>query len=499
MPTSGSTELEAGSSKRTVQGGRRAASPDRSAPLSDAESRLADRSGRLLTVHVILRCVPPIPRPTTVNAVPSADGEVPHAFPRCRLPCPGSPGVPDDPERRGPGPDVFGRRAQVLNLTPSECRPSRGRRHPTGRQDRRRRVSADVTLRRIPIGVLIRLNADGSLDDDVRRGRDRPYLTSPVTTVRVPRGRAPGRRQDRCHRGHGRRGGPSLVARFHADGSLDTTFGTDGVAWTGYHSVRSRHPSGRQGRDRRVALRRRIDVDVSFAVVRFNADGTLDETFGVNGMMLAVTGGRCGRSDVLVQPDGKILLGGTTRSRVRGRSSSSGLNPDGSFDTTFDGDGVVTTASGFVEQNAGIRGLALAPDGKIVATGVAQDWAHHGRAASSGTTRTGVSTRPSTGTARSYTTVPGARLRFAGEDVAVQADGKIVVTGGVGFRATGGRLSPGTTPTARSTRRSPPPRACWHRVSSRPTSFPTTTTDTSGWSIQADGKIVAVGQAGGGT
>ena len=91
-------------------------------------------------------------------------------------------------------------------------------------------------------------------------------------------------------------------------------------------------------------------------IVRFNADGSVDSTFdvgsGASGLIYTM----------VLQPDGKILVGGTffsfngvTRARI------ARLNTDGSVDTTFD---TATTL-----QNIGVYGIAVQPDGKVLAVG----------------------------------------------------------------------------------------------------------------------------------
>src|SRR5687768_8915063 len=75
-------------------------------------------------------------------------------------------------------------------------------------------------------------------------------------------------------------------------------------------------------------------------------------------------GGTDDARDVVVQPDGKIVVVGTSNddfALVR-------LHPDGSLDTSFDGDGKVFTTFGAIEAG---RSVALHADGKIVVGGTA--------------------------------------------------------------------------------------------------------------------------------
>ena len=90
---------------------------------------------------------------------------------------------------------------------------------------------------------------------------------------------------------------------------------------------------------------------LDFSVVRLNADGSLDTTFSGDGKAVIELGSPDQAKSVVVQPDGKLVLAGTT-GVVR-------LNADGSLDTTFSGDGISTAATG-------IHTVKVLADGKLV-------------------------------------------------------------------------------------------------------------------------------------
>jgi uncharacterized delta-60 repeat protein len=77
----------------------------------------------------------------------------------------------------------------------------------------------------------------------------------------------------------------------------------------------------------------------AFAVIRFNANGTVDQTFGTGGVATATFGNAVQSAQaVLVQPDGKILVGGQVLFGGRPPRDIGGLarfNSNGSIDTTF--------------------------------------------------------------------------------------------------------------------------------------------------------------------
>jgi uncharacterized delta-60 repeat protein len=102
-----------------------------------------------------------------------------------------------------------------------------------------------------------------------------------------------------------------------------------------------------------------------FGVVRYNPDGSLDTGFGQGGKVTTDFGGDEAISGMAVQPDGKIVVAGTT-SRDSGGFALARYNPDGTLDTSFgDGGRVITHVAGGNSASA----LALQPDGKIIVAG----------------------------------------------------------------------------------------------------------------------------------
>ena len=157
-------------------------------------------------------------------------------------------------------------------------------------------------------------------------------------------------------------GGGAFIAlvRYETDGSLDVTFGSGGVVL-----------SDVQGQGRAVTVQpdgRILTAGFSFQVVRFNADGTIDTGFGSEGQIFLPFGDYGWDSqaqDILVQPDDKIVVAGGAWTHYD--FAIARLNPDGSRDSGFGHDGMVTT-----DFNAGfdsIMALVLQPDGKLVAAG----------------------------------------------------------------------------------------------------------------------------------
>jgi len=102
----------------------------------------------------------------------------------------------------------------------------------------------------------------------------------------------------------------------------------------------------------------------NFALVRFNADGSLDQSFGSGGKIKSASGIA---TSAVLQADGKILVGGTYNTGSSHGFMLARYNPNGTLDTTFGSSGVVTTAIG--NGDAFSFGIGLLTDGRIVLGG----------------------------------------------------------------------------------------------------------------------------------
>src|SRR5256886_12512432 len=160
-----------------------------------------------------------------------------------------------------------------------------------------------------------------------------------------------------------------------ADGDLDPTFGTGGQVTTDLaHSTDIANAVAVQADGKLVVVGQTYKhndyTGEDFAVARYNTDGTLDTTFGVNSKVRTDFPGLAAvASSVLVQPDGKILVAGGAFPLFTflGDFELVRYNPDGSLDTSFGNGGIVTTS--FPGQGSYAFALALQSDGKIIAAG----------------------------------------------------------------------------------------------------------------------------------
>jgi uncharacterized delta-60 repeat protein len=159
------------------------------------------------------------------------------------------------------------------------------------------------------------------------------------------------------------------VARFNADGTPDTTFDGDGKLTTDFFAFGDTAYGVDVQPDGKILVTGvATGVTSQMAVVRYNADGSLDTSFDGDGKQFVdFFGGVDFSSNVKVQADGKIVLvGGSVQPGSYRRMVLVRLNPDGAFDNTFDSDGQATADFG---ASAMARDVEIQSDGKYVVGG----------------------------------------------------------------------------------------------------------------------------------
>jgi len=160
------------------------------------------------------------------------------------------------------------------------------------------------------------------------------------------------------------------LARYNNDGSLDASFDTDGKVTTYFGNVDEYGNAVALQTDGKIIVTGISSNYISgyFALARYNSDGSLDTTFDTDGKVTTDFGNSSGFGyAATLQPDGKIVVAGTSSSVSNNDFALSRYNSDGSLDTTFDTDGKVTTDFGH-QYDFG-QAVALQPDGKIIAVG----------------------------------------------------------------------------------------------------------------------------------
>jgi len=161
-----------------------------------------------------------------------------------------------------------------------------------------------------------------------------------------------------------------------APGDLDPSFGTGGKVITDFTDMLFR-PSSDQAQELALQADGKIVLAGSsyngaggdFALARYNPDGSLDTTFGTNGTVTTDFGADYEESATTfaLQADGKIVVAGSSYNGTGDDFALARYNPDGSLDPTFGTDGIVTTD--FSGDSDSANDLALQADGKIVVAG----------------------------------------------------------------------------------------------------------------------------------
>ena len=230
--------------------------------------------------------------------------------------------------------------------------------------------------------------------------------------------------------GRGGGNGDFALARYNPNGSLDTSFSGDGKQTTDF---------GPDDEATGVAIQANGNIVVvgftesgpgggDFALARYNPNGSLDPSFSGDGTRRTDFGGDDQANGVALQGDGKIVaVGGGDAGGDNPDFDIARYNSNGSLDTSFSGDGKLTTDFGGLDL---ANGVALQGGGKIVAVGVSR----------TGTSRTGsfalARYNPNGSLDPSFSGDGKQTTDFGDDDVAtgvaIQSDGKIVVVGGGG-------------------------------------------------------------------
>ena len=166
------------------------------------------------------------------------------------------------------------------------------------------------------------------------------------------------------------------MIRYNIDGSLDNTFGSGGIVLT---------PNGNDGihalgaslqNDGKIIIGGYASGQAyyDFAVVRYNTDGSLDDSFGTDGIAIIDLGGTDIGMSIDLQSDGKIILGGYSDELFMFQFALIRIDTNGTLDESFGNDGVVKT---YIEDSFNeINSVFIQSDGRIVAAGYSsyQGW-----------------------------------------------------------------------------------------------------------------------------
>jgi uncharacterized delta-60 repeat protein len=211
------------------------------------------------------------------------------------------------------------------------------------------------------------------------------------------------------------------VAHFLANGNLDSSF-----ASTDFPGLLSASKIVLDN-GKVVAAGYASSAPDDYSINRYNADGTFDTSFGTTGRVVVDIGPYDDLAGVAAQPDGKLLVSGESSYWPTKEFNLFRLNVDGTLDTSFSGDGKLTIASsgGYTYVS---EAMALQADGKILValgntTSLNTATVTLFRYTSNGTLDT---TFHGTG---SFTLRPDGISKYDAAAISIQKDGKILLLG----------------------------------------------------------------------
>lgn len=165
------------------------------------------------------------------------------------------------------------------------------------------------------------------------------------------------------------------VARFLPDGNLDSTFGSNGKVTTDFGNTDYANAIVVQPNGKIIVAGYTLK-SYDFAMVRYNIDGSLDTTFGNLGKVTTDFGDVDYGNAAALQPDGKIIVAGDSVTSNYFDFSLARYNPDGSLDDSFGSGGKVTTDINNHSYDSATS-VAIQADGKIVISGITDDTTVH--------------------------------------------------------------------------------------------------------------------------
>lgn len=209
-----------------------------------------------------------------------------------------------------------------------------------------------------------------------------------------------------------------VLVRYNTNGSLDTTFDTDGIARTILPSQEAIYDIALQNDGKIVATGYKAGTNDDLCIARYNSNGSLDTTFAVNGFFIYdfASNHNYGAS-VAITSDDKIIIGGRYQNTSFFSPFVAKLNSNGTFDTSFDSDGIL-----ILTTDESISDVALQSDDKIITFGTSNSKFGVWKLQSNGSFDTTFGTN-----GKAEALVNGS-LSF-GHSGAIQPDGKIVVIG----------------------------------------------------------------------
>jgi uncharacterized delta-60 repeat protein len=223
------------------------------------------------------------------------------------------------------------------------------------------------------------------------------------------------------------------LERFNSNGSVDTSFGSNGIVtmkkFTGTCQGLALQSDGKI-----VAAGYAMGKTNEFAVARYNTNGSLDSSFGSQGIVTTSVGSGAFVSAVAIDVNGNIDVVGN----AQGGFALVRYTTTGSLDTSFNKTGlVITTASGLTNA----RALAIQPDGNIVVAGKSSSGMAVARYVGTGTTAGQLDSAFGAGGIVIVPPPAGAAYPGQANGVLIQNGGSIVTVGLLSGGASSGGLT----------------------------------------------------------
>lgn len=222
--------------------------------------------------------------------------------------------------------------------------------------------------------TIARLNTDGSLDNtfssDGRQTTDFDNNNDYIFSIAIQAdGKilAAGYTGDNIIKGHNN----FALARYNEDGRPDSTFGSNGKQTTDFGFGANGYAIAVQGDGKIVVAGRVFNSTYDFALARYNVDGSPDNSFGDGGKQITAIGGEASANAISIQSDGKIIIAGRFKKRDAPISAFAlaRYNADGSLDNTFSKGGIEITSA--IAPESQVAAVAIRDD-KLYAAGYAK-------------------------------------------------------------------------------------------------------------------------------
>lgn len=153
------------------------------------------------------------------------------------------------------------------------------------------------------------------------------------------------------------------LVRYFANGNVDSSFGVNGRVVAGFNEPSLANLTAIKLQEDGKIVAVGNSGSVTFSIIRFNTDGTVDSTFGVNGRVVSNINGQPAYCNALaIQADGRIVVAGSVGNDI-------GLcryKTDGTFDSTFGNNGIKIIDAGGSDK---AYAVVIRPDNKIVVGG----------------------------------------------------------------------------------------------------------------------------------